>query len=338
MRMRSAPVATEAVNAGSLFCIDVEERDMPVSLEALRSLPIVSTVDQAVDSFLTEWQLAAHGALMSFAPNDNSDDVDRQWWIAFAGNMLWAWTVFVESGPVGPSPYAVVASLLGAALAAGAASKFQPQSPDVLTSSGGLKAIVNALAAQASATEIAFKKGSKGWSDLVLVDYVVNQAALYLNHPGTGSMHPLSLLTDDELRSWFYGNDGGGGDEVIRSKIWSDFVFVSGTVKYETRRLGLRSYFVTLLEDLRDQFNSEYAVYKFNIKMFVADRFRSGHMDGWESERLYRQSKPFVFKPFYGIAPRGDLLTTAFQQPLKPSAELIWVPGGDLDTRGRTRG
>jgi hypothetical protein len=150
-------------------------------------------------------------------------------------------------------------------------------------------------------------------------------------HPSDISIPLVSLLNDDELRSWFNGNDGGGGDELIKSKIWSEFVFVSGTVKYETRRLDLRSYFVKMLDSLREQFKTQYELYEYYMRVFVSDRFRAGKMDGQESMRLYRTTRPFVFKPYYGVTQRGDLLTRAFQEPYQPSIVVkIKVPGAGL--------
>src|SRR5215471_14357535 len=116
---------------------------VPISLHALASLPLVKTVDDAVDSFLTEWQLAAHGALMAFAPGEKSNDADRQWWIAFAGNMLWAWTVFCPATAAGSvTALAKLASILGAAIGSGVATKLQYERPDVLTSMGGTRTIL----------------------------------------------------------------------------------------------------------------------------------------------------------------------------------------------------
>src|ERR1700722_8358674 len=114
-----------------------------ITTSGLNALGLVKTANDAIDNFLQDWQIAATNAIMTF-DTPKEDDANRQWWIAFAGNMLWAVTIFVA--PEAAIGEAVVklavtralrvqqaASIVGATLAGGLVSKLSSSSPPDLS-------------------------------------------------------------------------------------------------------------------------------------------------------------------------------------------------------------
>ncbi len=312
---------------------------MAISKEGLAKLELVKTVNEAIDLFLNEWQLKAVAAVSTFKKPDDGD-ANRQWWIAFAGNMLWAWTVFVPGG----GAVAVAASLLGATLAAGAASKLKASEPQGLGTDEGKAMIMESLFSQVAKARTAFQQVSPAWSVNVLlpaifneldrqlkassVQYKMRREAHRRRHPDTLVPRPEFFLQDDELHSWFNGNDLRKGDEWVKSFVWYRLMFLVGKVKYEFRDVELFSYFQRLLSILQEQFEAQHDIYKDKCRRFFEEYrdstlraegpgsgFGSHDRAHWAADaalREYKVAHPFIFKPFYGITPKGDALTAVY--------------------------
>lgn len=306
-----------------------------ITTQGLERLPFVKDVNLAVDLLFHDWEIAAVKAIMTFevTPDDNHSDL--QFWVAFAGNMLWAVTIFVQP-EVGLAVEAAAlaakralaiqkaGSMIGAAAASNIAGKLLWSNPPKNLNSAEAKRVILTQITQLKGLLMgSIKRLTPRWATTGdgLVGSLVEEAAAYLNRTSPDFRSRMTklyarksravparpsyqdgaeLLTDEEFANWYNGNDGGGGDEILKSYVWKTFFDPGKKTSYRDRSDGLLNYFIDLFNGVEEEFEAALEIYSDTEDQYL-DRLDASDVGRSKHAEMYEKSHAFQFKPYFGI-------------------------------------
>ena len=193
-------------------------------------------VEQFLEDFTQDWQAAGEYALMN-ASDPQEDDSDTYWWIALAGNMLWAATAFFPGGGVvqqleagvakiaqnGVTKYLPMikefpsnwptatkaASLLGAAAGSNTIGMAAAVASGKWSLANAKFQMTKLMASQRGGIKTTFVEGANAWVNSTLLPRALSKAGIAEGDATTRDSAVIKILGTsqrDERRAFTWGN------------------------------------------------------------------------------------------------------------------------------------